>query len=196
MPESYLGNLAMTRNKMSAVRQRLGLETTSGAGMRELAPSPVNGPANVRSHAQRAMQEQPDFDYDNYQIPPEKEAKMLSQIQGWIDENNNGVDDRKEAAQAAAPGAPAPAPMAPPVPAAPATASAAAPPARVAAALTPIAEFYKANGRMPTPEELQRQAAKREVSVTLGREPTDDEILLYMTAPAKGLAAKPVKVNE
>lgn len=197
MPESYLGTLATTRNKMSAIRQRLGLETSNGTGLRELAPSPANGPAPVRSAAQRAVQEQPDFDPDKYQIPPEKEQKMLGMIQAWIDENNNGIDDRVEAA-AASPASPAATQV--PATAAPEQATPAAAPAqaptkvagdpRVNGALSPLADFFKANGRMPSYEELQRQGAKREVMNVLGREPTDEEINLYMMAPAKGLQIK------
>lgn len=197
MPDSYLGNLATTRSKMSAIRQRLGLESSAGTGLRELAPSPVNGPAPVRSAAQRAVQEQPDFDPDKYQIPPEKEQLMLSQIQAWIDENHNGIDDRQESGGAASSANPAvqPIPAAPPEQqATPAAAPAQAPTLnndpRVNGALSPVADFFKANGRMPTYEELQRQGAKREVTQVLGREPTDEEINLYMMAPAKGLQIK------
>ena len=202
MPESYLGTLATTRSKMSAIRQRLGLETSNGTGLRELAPSPVNGPAPVRGHAQRAVQEQPEFDPDKYQLPPEKEQMMLSQIQAWIDENNNGIDDRMEGGAAASPNSPAAAQVPAAAPAQPTPAAAPAQPAattrvegngRVNAALSPMADFFKANGRMPTYEELQRQGAKREVAQVLGREPTDDEINLYMMAPAKGLQLKEKK---
>ena len=167
---STLGNMVATRQRLSAIRQRLNLESPSGGKMRELAPSPANGPAPVRGHAQRAVQEEPDIDFDNYPIPPEKESAMMERIQGWIDENNNGIDDRTEGGQSPK--------------------SQVISDERVTRALSPLASFFQQNGRMPSPEDLQQVAARRTVRERLGRDPTDDEVNLYMTPPDKGMAMK------
>ena len=175
---STLGNLVAQRQKLSGIRQRLGLESGPGsAGMRELAPSPASGPAPVRGHAMAATQDQPDMSWlDNHQLDPEKENKMLDNIQGWIDANNNGIDDRTEGSSPEQQGAKVDDP-------------------RAMAALSPLADFYRENGRLPNMEELQHRGATNQVKAQLGRDPTPDEVNLYRQQPPKEVKADKPNAN-
>lgn len=166
---SYLGNITAQRQRLSAARQQLGLESKPGTGMKNVHPTP-EAPANKAGAAQQAVQAE--FDYDSFIIPPEKEAAMLEKIQGWIDRNNNGVDDRQEAAQTSA------TPKQP-------TGTTTAKDPRVAGALGPLASFFKQNSRLPDVDELRTMMASRELKEQLGREPTETEALLYRAKPPK-----------
>lgn len=188
--DSTLSHLAASRAAVSKTRQNFRLESdpkvqaAAGGNMRPIAPPTI--PANKPGAAQKTVQD--DIDYDNFQLKPEKEMAMLSRIQQFIDRNGNGIDDRQEGSAPQPAAAPAQPVNTPPAPVAPPTAAAPQDP-RVAAALTPVREFFTANGRLPTPEELSLVAATRQLKAQLGRDPTESEIMLYRTAPPRGLGA-------
>jgi hypothetical protein len=187
--ESYISNTVAARARAAKTRQFLKLEPdprveTPSGGMRRVSPPVV--PANNPGAAKKAVED--DIDYDGFQLKPEKELAMLSRIQGFIDRNNNGIDDRQEgsAAQPATP--PSEPTNAPPAPAAP---SAGVPPKdpRIDAALGPVKAFHAEHGRLPTPEELAQVAAQRQLKAQLGRDPTESELMLYRTPPPRGLGS-------
>lgn len=172
---SVIGNAVAQRKKLQVIRQATGLEPN--ANLKQVAPSPSAGPANNPGAAQQVVSQEPEFDPTTHVLAPDKQSKMLEHIQGWIDENHNGVDDRQEGAAMQG--------------------NASAPPANMdnehvppgaQAALAPIAEFYKQNGRMPTSEELRNQATANLLQAQLGRPPTPTEIQIYQQKPEKGLA--------
>jgi len=140
--------------------------------MRRVSPPTI--PAHNPGAAQTAVTD--DIDYDSFQFKPEKEMTMLSQIQKFIDTNNNGIDDRQEGGAVAVP----PTDGVPPTP---------EQDPRIAAALGPVKEFYTQNGRLPTPEELSLVAANRQLKAQLGRDPTESELMLYRVAPPRGLGS-------
>lgn len=164
---SYIANATAQRDKLSKIRQRLGFESTPQSSMRPIHPSPPEGADMDKTSAmQQAVEE--DIDYDNFQLPPEKEYEMLGRIQDWIDNNNNGIDDRVEAAQGAN-----------------VSPSQHVTDERTAGALAPLGAFFKERGRLPTPEELKDMQASQEIAQQLGRKPTPDEIKLFRAKPPK-----------
>ena len=166
---SYLGNVTAQRQRLSQSRQALGLESKPGTGMKNVHPTP-EAPANKQGAAMQAVQD--DFDYDGFVVPPEKEAAMLEKVQGWIDKNNNGIDDRQEAQQKS---------ETPPQP----TGRQVVKDASVQGALGPFAGFFKDKGRLPSADELRNMVASRQLKDTLGRDPSETETLLYRAKPPK-----------
>lgn len=69
---SPIGNAVLQRQRLSAVRQRVGLEP-QGTQMRQLAPSPPMGPANKPGTAQQAMQ-----------FTPERKAAMTNAMRSFV----------------------------------------------------------------------------------------------------------------
>lgn len=163
---SVLGNVVATRQRLSQARQRLGLEPSS-PNLRELAPSPPNGPSFKRTAAATdAAQREPDF--DNFQLAPEKRTSMEARAQQWLDENNNGIPDELEADST-------PAESTPQVVRDPA----------LSQALTPLATFFKKNGRLPSVSELQQIRVDSDLEGQLGRTPTETERQLYLMKPPR-----------
>lgn len=160
--------------------------------MRPVAPSPPNGPdmdkTNPAAEAvggNAAMDESlfdptknPIANHPNYD-------KMAQAVQKFMDENKNGIDDRQEAGNvpqgANAAESPQPANE---MGAAQQLPSLVGDP-RAQAALAPLTEFFKTNGRLPDPEELKNMAAQRELTTVLGREPTKEEVMLFRAKPPK-----------
>lgn len=166
---SYLSNVVANRDRLSAIRQRIGLEPSANQ-MRELAPSPPNGPKQVTSPATAAVQATPNF--DNLQIAPDKRQLMLTQAAEFL----NQFKQQPPASAAAPVQAP--------------------PPANgrqtqivrdqsTARAMAPLAAFFKERGRLPNPNELRAMAAARQLEVQLGRKPSDTEVQLFLTKPPK-----------
>lgn len=180
---SVLGNVAAQRQRLSAARQMLGLESAPGRdGMRPIAPINPEGPANVPGAAKQAVQQQPD--YSNFTLPPEQETAMLQQISDHLHKRDAAAAQPQ---QAQAP-APAPAPQQAPqqAPQAPAPAPQSAQDQQaLQGALGPFAQFFKENGRMPNVEDLKSMMAARQLEEQLGRKPTDTEIQLYRSKPPK-----------
>lgn len=198
---SVLANLTAQRARLSAVRQRLNLERPTsqmpgGAPMRELAPSPPGGPAQRPGAQAQAVQgatniqAAPGQDVANIQLPPEIEQRMLQKIGTFINTygaQQQGLADRERAAVSAPP-ATSPAPAAAPAPAGPPPPQQGAPApeanALAARAVAPIVDFFRANGRLPSMEELRSVSASRLLQQQLGRPPTPDEVRLYLMQPA------------
>lgn len=193
---SVLGNLVAQRAKIGQVRQRLNLESgpsmPGGASVRRLAPSPQQ-PAQATSAATEAVQ---------FQIPPEKREKMLGVISQFLDqwgEQQQGLADQERTSQEVpvSPGAPPAGGAAPP------TEYRAAPPGEGGApiemaaapkpragggglaqrAASPIVEFYDATGRLPSMEEVRVMTAYNLLTRKLGRDPSQDEVRLYLLPP-------------
>lgn len=165
---SYLGNVVATRDRLSAIRQRIGLEP-SATQMRELAPSPRNGPANTTSAQTAAVQEP---DWSNIQIAPEKQQVMLTQAADFLQQFQ--PPQREQAAP----------PVSQPQPRSGRPSQTLNDQATVRA-MAPLAEFFKVNGRLPNPNELRSIAAARMLEKQLGRKPTETEIQLFLSKPPK-----------
>ena len=185
---SYLGTLVEKRNKLSAIRQRLNMEQgpglPGGAAVRELAPSPPGGPAAAPNPAQAAGA----FDPTTMDIPPEKKQVMLAKIQEFIDQHGEQqqqlIDQSKQGAPQGA--APPQGDVATAQALAQPTARTGAKPAKgdiVQLGLRPLTEFYQATGRLPTPEEYRVLKAAALLRQQMGREPSQDEIRLYLSKP-------------
>lgn len=177
---SVIGNAVAQRKKLAVIRQSTGLEPN--ANLKQVAPSPANGPANKPGAAQQAMQPQQGLDPATYQHPPEQTAAMLAMIQQHL---------AKQAPQQQQ-GAPVDPNQADPSNVANAGATPQNPqagqvPPSAQAALAPIADFYKQNGRLPTAQELKDQAATNLLQQQLGRPPTPTELAVYQQQPQKGL---------
>lgn len=166
---SYLGNLTTSRQRLSAVRQRLKLEPdpkAAGGSMRPVAPSPPEGAdMDKKSSAQAAVQED-EFDIDGWTPPDGMDDEMMTIIQESFKQNM----PQPEAQPSNTPNPPAKT-----VPGG----------ERVNAALAPLSEFFNKNGRIPDPEELKNMAASRALVDMLGREPTQQEVDLYRASPPK-----------
>lgn len=176
---SYLGNITSQRQKLSAVRQRLGLEPSSPT-LRELAPSPPNGPSFKRIDAGTDATEQlPQemFDPNNHQIPDAQRQQMLAMIDQHL-----ASQQQQQQPEQPAPGQPMP-------PGAPQQGMTQVTDQRTLDALAPLADFFKENGRMPNPEELKNAAAANQLKQTLGRQPTNTETALYRAPPPKEVKA-------
>ena len=156
---SYLGNVVAARQKLSAVRQRLSLEPSMQAGhLQAIAPSPPEGAdmdkKGAAISAVSAPQEIDPTMFDPTANPITKNPKyeqMASAVQTFLDENNNGIDDRAE------PLAAAPQPPNDPAGAGAATGSLVNDP-RMISALQPMTNFFKQNGRLPSIDELREMA--------------------------------------
>lgn len=159
---SYLGNVTAQRDRLSAIRQRLSLEPSEGA-MRGIQPSgSPPAPADKPGAAIKAGQAPINFD-----IPQDAQARHLDRIQKFIDANHNGVDDRQEGQQTQG---------TPPV----------AGNSSVSAALNPLSQFFRSNGRAPNVDELHHFIASKQLEQSLGRAPSDTEVMLYRSRPPKG----------
>ena len=188
---SVIGNVIAARQRLSAVRQRVGLEArpqSQGTQVRELAPSPPTGPANRPGAALTAMQNQPNLqnrpgtaqgepDLDNFQLPPEIEQAMLQKAKAFIDqhgENQQALMD-KENANAPQPTAPASQPNRQSIN-----------DPNVTRGLAPLAKFFNENGRLPTPTELKVMTTNQMFHARFGRKPTETEAQLWLEKPPKG----------
>lgn len=184
---SVIGNVVNQRAKLSSIRQRIGLESgapkSQGTQMRQLAPSPPGGPANKPGAAQQAVSQATaadaspsgdNFDPESVKLPPEMEAQLRQKATEFLDQvgpDQQAQIDRERASQA---------------PAAPQEGTAVVvDDERTKAALGPMADFFKKNGRLPTPEELGSLGARRELISDLGREPSETEVRLYMSKPPR-----------
>lgn len=171
MLNSVIGNVVATRQRLSAIRQRVGLES-QGTQMRELAPSPPGGPANRPGAAQRAVAAEPDF--DNFQISPDKQGAMLQQAQEFIDQYGEAqqglIDKQRQSARPSQPSQPTTQRVSD---------------QKLTRGLAPMAEFFRTNGRLPTPEELRSLTAAKILAEQLGRTPTDTEVELFLAKPPK-----------
>lgn len=174
---SVIGNVVANRQRLSQIRQRVGLEP-SPQSLRELAPSPPQGPAQRPGAAQQAMTQEPDF--DGFQIPADKQTAMLQQAGQFIEQfgakQQEMIDREKQprGLQKAGGGAQMPAP------------TQRITDQRIVRGLAPMAEFFRANGRLPSPDELRQLSITRMLTQQLGRAPTPTEIQLYLTKPPKG----------
>ena len=175
---SVIGNVIAARQRLSAVRQRVGLEArpqSQGTQVRELAPSPPTGPANKPGAALTAMQNEPAL--DNFQLPPEIEQAMLQKAKAFIDqhgENQQALMD-KENANAPQPTAPASQPNRQSIN-----------DPNVTRGLAPLAKFFNENGRLPTPTELKVMTTNQMFHARFGRKPTETEAQLWLEKPPKG----------
>ena len=183
---SYVANVTATRQRLSGIRQRLGLEP-QGTGMRQLAPSPANGPANKPGAAVQAAsatmtpapaqapapQGQPEgggTPQSSIRQSPQYQD-MLAQVSQFIEQvgpqQQNMIDGmRQQEIQKT-------------------TIKAGSPEAQ---ALAPLAKFFKENGRLPNPDELRQATAMDTLRTQLGREPTQTELQLWQAKPPKGLS--------
>jgi hypothetical protein len=165
---SVLGNVTAARDRVSAVRQRLGLEMGSqqmrpvhpspeapadkpGAAIKTAASTPKPPKAEKPSDRLPPTPEDDDWDWENAPLAPDKEVRMLAKLQDFIDKNNNGIDDRVEAA------AQAPKDGASPTPKDSAGRQKLKDPL-ISKALAPFKEFYMQTGRMPTIDDLRKMA--------------------------------------
>lgn len=152
---SVLGNIVTQRQKLSAVRQRLSLEPTNATGsLSAIAPSPPNGPDMSNKGAAMRAGEAPSIDpnlFDPANNPIQNHPKyqqMAQSVQDFIDNNQNGIDDRAEPLQAQ--------PAQPTDPAGGGVASGTVVnDPRMLAALTPLTNFFRQNGRLPSIDELR-----------------------------------------
>lgn len=180
---SVIGNIQATRDKISATRQRIGLEPSAGV-LRALAPSPPEGadmdkPSIVAdafklstpSQTTPAPTNEPN--YDNYQMHPDKRSALLSQASEFMDQyggqqQSNIHDPRPEMG---GPGG------------VPDNTSDYINDPKLTEALQPLATFYHTNGRLPTPAELHDIKVTRLLADELGREPTATEKRIYLMKP-------------
>ena len=193
---SVVGNIQATRDKLSAVRQRIGLEP-SGPMLKALAPSPPNGPAmdapnpvaeafNIKPQTPAQTTPVPtqgqEPDYDNYQMNPDKRSQLAARAAEFMDmygarQQSNIADPRPEM------GGPGGIPDQPhefisdP---------------KLTQALAPMATFYNENGRLPTPAELHELKVDQLLTEELGRKPTATERRIYLMRPDM----KPRKVEK
>ena len=169
------------RQRLSAVRQRIGLEP-QGTTMRQLAPSPPTGPANKPGAALQAMQPPAPINVQTTQ-PAQVAAPvgqpisqhpayndMLQQTQAFLQQIGPGQQSLIDGARAAqqqsqATVIPADSP--------------------VAKALGPMAQFFKQNGRLPSPDELRNLSVSTQLEQQLGRSPTKTELELYLMKPPR-----------
>ena len=180
---SVIGNVVAARQRLSAVRQRIGLEP-QGTQMRELAPSPPTGPANrpgAAATAVRAPLAQAEPDLENFQFPPELEQAMLAKARSFIEQNGAQQQSLIDQERANAPRPTAPASQ-------PGRQAVNDP--NVTRALAPLAVFFKENGRLPTPAELQTMATSRVLEERLGRKPTAIEAELFAEKPPAGIVSR------
>ena len=158
--------------------------------MREIAPSPANGPANNPGPALQAAsatmtptpapapapqqtaapQAQPQGGMADQLKQSPRYQEMLQQVSQFIDqvgpEQQNMIDQSRQQQQAARQQKiPANSPE--------------------AQALAPLAKFFKSNGRLPTPDELRQVSAMDALRQQLGREPTQTELQLWVSKPPK-----------
>lgn len=181
---SFIGNIAATRQRLANTRQQLRLEPNpqTAGKLQQLAPSPPTGPAmDNPGTGQTAVATQPqmqqpapqapaaEFNLDSYQVPDEKRQMMLAKAQEFIDRIGPQQQQMIEQERAKSPG----------------TQIVRDP--KIINALSPLADFFKKNGRLPNPEELRAVAATRVLTQELGREPNDTEVRLYLAKPAKGV---------
>lgn len=155
------------RRRLSAARQALGLETS---------------PAQ-RAAAAKPAKEQPwvdEFNYDAHQLDPVKDAAMVQSASDY----HYAQDAMQAPAESPQMSGQAPAPPAN-TPAAPASSAAVPKPnPSMDAAMAPIASYFKENGRMPNTTELQTHMMKSQARAQLGREPTPEELSLFVAKPA------------
>lgn len=157
---SVLGNIVMQRQKLSAVRQRLMLEpsATSTGRMQPIAPSPPEGPAMDNKGAAVTAGAQPDIDPSMFDPAknPITAHPQYDQMAQTVQQHfaANGLDDAQWPIQ----------PMAnDPAGAGAGTGSIVNDP-QMLAALTPLTNFHRQNGRLPTLDELnQMQETRREM---------------------------------
>lgn len=167
---SVLGNAISTRQRLSAVRQRLGLEPSS-PNLRELAPSPPNGPSFKRAGAGAdSMQTEPDF--SGFQLPDDQREAMHQMVRQHRTADGQAVVSDAEMQQAPSPVHVSQDP-------------------KLAQAFKPMADFFQANGRIPNMEELAQIRAKGQLEQDLGREATPSEVSIYRAKPPKGTEIKP-----
>lgn len=154
---SAIANMISQRAKLSAVRQRMGLETS---------------PAEARARAKPAKEEPfvDTFDYEGHQLDPAKLEKMHQMASDHLYSLESNPPEMAPADNAPSPSAPA---------------ATTKPSPSVDAAMAPIASFFKENGRMPNSEELSTHMMKSQAKQQLGREPTAEELSLYVAKPAR-----------
>ena len=176
---SPLANIVAARDRMSKVRQRIGLETTARGGPNSAMRSIM--PLSPRSPKQDVMSAQEAAVLNVAQLPSDRESAMLSRVGQFISEHGaqqQALLDQERAAPAARTASPT-SPPSPPQGAAPAPAT-----QRLQGiAMRPIAAFFRRMGRLPTPEELQQESVRSRLAETLGREPTPTETQLYLSKP-------------
>ena len=171
---SVIGNIVANRQRLSSIRQRIGLEP-QGTQMRELAPSPRQG-ASLTKQSAEATAVQAALP----QITPDRRGSMLQQVASFVDQYGEQqqqlIDQRK------------------PRPAAPASREVVAAgqeqgqivrDQKTVRALAPLADFFRAHGRLPTVEELRTVTASRMLGQQLGRQPTDIETRLWLEKAPK-----------
>lgn len=173
---SYLAALATSRRKMSATRQALSLENSpqvQRGQMQPLAPSPPEGADMDKSSPMKDAVQNSTFEVpDDWDFPEMQRDEIRGMVrQHLIDTDGDGVGDTPAPAQPQTPPSNTPNP--------PQT------DARANAALAPLTDFFRQNGRIPNPEELKDMAAKRSLTDSLGRAPTDQEVMLYRATPPK-----------
>ena len=169
---SVIGNVTATRQRLSGIRQRIGLEP-SPQTMRQLAPSPANGPADAPGAAMQAVAQgipaqQPQAAPGQAGGGDDRRGAMLQKVQQFLDQvgpqQQQMIDQERQAAN--------------PQQAIPANSV-------HAKALAPMADFFRQNGRLPNIEELRALSATRMLAEQIGRKPSDTELQLFMSKPPK-----------
>ena len=166
---STLTNLAQKRRSIDKTRQALRLNPTSDIGggvnsrVRPPAPPP---PPKTNDAAEQAGAPQPEG-------AVQRDPALLKIAQDHLDEIRNQGNPRS----------PAPPPFATAPPTAPATL-----PDQIAAVgaanLSPEQAFMRLNGRPPAPREMVIYNATSQLTQQLGRAPTRNEVLMYVTRGA------------
>lgn len=174
---SVIGNMVAQRGRVSQVRQAVGLEPN--ANLKPVAPSPPNGPAMEAGPVIQATQAST--------APQDRDAAMLSQVQQFLDQVGPGqqalIDEERAAAM---PQEQAPEGVVTP-------GASRIDNQEVKAALEPLAAFFKANGRLPSPDELEMLASAKKLEQELGRAPSRTELRLYLSKPDTSPRKAPAK---
>lgn len=153
---SVIGNVVAARQRLSSVRQRVGLEPSDKA-------------MSAATPAQGAPAAAPDqgFDPMGHELHPDAQSGMLQKVQGFIDQYGQQQQDMiDQSGQDGGQGQ-------------------VIEDQATLRALAPMADFFKENGRLPSPDELKSMAASNQLSQTLGRKPSDTEVSLWMEKPPR-----------